>query len=106
MEERDPHVGVQRRQGVLEGGGPLSTVDHERIHLGLAELAAARADEAAAEPLHAGEPDARTTDVDRRRVVDEHADAGGVHHIADLFGLVDLEVVVAEDGERRYLQTA
>src|SRR6266511_3811789 len=51
MHERHPDIGLEAGDGLLQGGGDLLGMPHERLHFGLSEVAPACPDEAASEPL-------------------------------------------------------
>src|SRR6185295_15996046 len=94
--ERDAHVGMQRLQGEVQVVGEGTRVPDERLHLGLPEVAAARARESAAEALGAGDAARLAADVDDRGVSFEDPDFRAVEQLDEGFDAVALEVVIPQ----------
>jgi hypothetical protein len=71
----------------------------ERLHLGLAEGAAAGAGEASSEALDPGHADAGGVHLHHRRFPFQHLDADVLQLAADLVATVGVVIVVAQDGD-------
>src|SRR5690606_2943553 len=78
VEQRDAHVALEAGERGLQPVGERLRVADERLHLGLAEVAATGALEAAAEALAAGDADGEARDLVARRAALEHRDAGAL----------------------------
>src|SRR4051812_2807145 len=76
VQQRDPYVGVERGERSVERIGESLRRLHECLHLGLAEVARARAGESATEPLRPRNPHRGPADVDHVARPLQHPDAG------------------------------
>src|SRR5581483_3443642 len=87
VQQRHLDVGVEPGQGLLQTVGEAAGVGHEGLHLRLAELRPAGADEAAAEALGPRHADRRSVDRQDDGVALQHGDADALQDARHLKAL-------------------